>query len=56
MSIRHSDFTPEEVTEASFHILDQVPAITANVDAFRFAPPDDSGSHDVCRARPAHPV
>jgi hypothetical protein len=35
VSIRHSGFTPEEVTEASFRILDQVPAITANVDAFR---------------------
>jgi len=35
VSIRHSGFTLEEVTEASFRILDQVPAITANVDAFR---------------------
>jgi hypothetical protein len=35
VSIRHSGFTPEEVTEASFRILNQVPAITANVDAFR---------------------
>jgi hypothetical protein len=35
VSIRHSGFTPEEVTEASFSILDQIPAITANVDTFR---------------------
>ena len=35
VTIRHSGFTPEEVTEASFRILDQVPTITANVDKFR---------------------
>src|SRR5207244_10444285 len=28
-------FTPEEVIEASFRILDQVPAITTSVEAFR---------------------
>lgn len=35
VTIRHSGFTPEEVTEASFRILDQVPTITANVETFR---------------------
>jgi hypothetical protein len=35
VSIRHSGFTPDEVTEASFRILDQVPTITANVEKFR---------------------
>ncbi len=35
VSIRHAGFTPEEVIEASFRILDQVPAITASVEAFR---------------------
>jgi hypothetical protein len=35
VSIRHSGFTPDEVAEASFRILDQVPAITANVEKFR---------------------
>ncbi len=35
VSIRHAGFTPEEVIEASFHILDHVPAITASVEAFR---------------------
>src|SRR5438477_5112268 len=35
VSIRHAGFTPDEVTEASFRILDQVPAITASVEAFR---------------------
>jgi hypothetical protein len=33
--IRHSGFTPDEVIEASFKLLDHVPAITARVDAFK---------------------
>jgi hypothetical protein len=35
VSIRHNGFTPDEVVEASFRILDQIPAITANVEKFR---------------------
>ena len=35
VSIRHAGFTPDEVIEASFRILDQVPAITAGVEVFR---------------------
>src|SRR5947207_7675404 len=35
VSIRHAGFTADEVIEASFRILDQVPAITARVEAFR---------------------
>ena len=35
VSIRHSGFTPDQVTDASFQILDQVPQITASVDSFR---------------------
>lgn len=35
VSIRHSGFTPDEVTEASFRILEDIPAITARVEAFR---------------------
>src|SRR5204862_5051367 len=35
VSIRHAGFTPDEVIEASFRILDQVPAITASVESFR---------------------
>ncbi len=35
VSLRHSGFTPDQVIEASFQILDQVPQITARVDAFR---------------------
>src|SRR3989442_5517299 len=35
ISIRHAGFTPEEVIEASFRILDNIPAITARVEAFR---------------------
>src|SRR5439155_6193118 len=35
LSIRHAGFTPEEVIEASFRILDQIPAITASVEVFR---------------------
>ena len=35
VSIRHAGFTPDEVIDASFRILDQVPAITASVEAFK---------------------
>src|SRR6266536_234909 len=35
VSIRHAGFTPDEVIDASFRILDQVPAITAGVEVFR---------------------
>src|SRR6266487_572971 len=35
VSIRHAGFKPDEVIEASFRILDQVPAITAGVEVFR---------------------
>ena len=35
VSIRHAGFTPDEVIDASFRILDQVPAITASVELFR---------------------
>src|SRR5438093_2540174 len=35
VSIRHAGCTPEEVIEAGFRILDQVPAITASVENFR---------------------
>ena len=35
ISIRHAGFTPDEVIDASFRILDQVPAITASVESFR---------------------
>jgi hypothetical protein len=35
VSIRHSGFTPDEVIEASFKLLDHVPAIIARVDAFK---------------------
>lgn len=35
VSIRHSGFTPDEVIEASFKLLDNISAITARVDAFR---------------------
>lgn len=35
VSIRHSGFTTDEVTEASFKLLGQVPAITSRVEAFR---------------------
>ena len=35
VSIRHAGFTPDEVIDASFRILDQVPAITASVESFR---------------------
>jgi len=35
VSIRHSGFTPDEVIDASFKLLDGIPAITARVDAFK---------------------
>ncbi len=35
VSIRHAGFTPDEVIDASFRILDHVPAITAGVEVFR---------------------
>src|SRR5438477_4824018 len=35
VSIRHAGFTPDEVIDASFRILDQVPAITSSVESFR---------------------
>src|SRR5437867_8854483 len=35
VSIRHAGFTSDEVIDASFRILDQVPAITASVESFR---------------------
>lgn len=35
VSIRHSGFTPDEVTEASFKLLDGIPAITSRVEAFK---------------------
>jgi len=35
VSIRHSGFTPDEVIDASFKLLDQVPAITARVETFK---------------------
>ncbi len=35
VSIRHAGFTPDEVIEASFRILDQIPTLTASVETFR---------------------
>jgi hypothetical protein len=35
VSIRHNGFTPDEVIEASFKLLDGIPAITARVEAFK---------------------
>jgi hypothetical protein len=35
MAIRHSGFQPEQVIEASFQILDQMPRVTASVESFR---------------------
>jgi hypothetical protein len=35
VSIRHSGFTPDQVIDASFQVLDQVPQITASVEALR---------------------
>jgi Domain of unknown function (DUF932) len=35
VSIRHSGFTTDEVIEASFTLLDRIPAITARVEAFQ---------------------
>lgn len=35
VSIRHNGFTPDEVIEASFKLLENVPAITSRVESFR---------------------
>jgi hypothetical protein len=35
VSIRHSGFTPDEVMDASFKLLENIPAITARVDTFK---------------------
>lgn len=35
VSIRHSGFTPDEVIDASFKLLEHVPAITARVELFK---------------------
>jgi hypothetical protein len=35
VSIRHSGFTPDEVIEASFKLLDGIPAITSRVEVFK---------------------
>jgi len=35
VSIRHSGFTPDDVIEASFKLLEHVPAITARVEVFK---------------------
>lgn len=35
VSIRHSGFTPDEVIEASFKLLERVPVITARVEIFK---------------------
>src|SRR5438128_5028108 len=35
VSIRHAGFTPDEVIDVSFRILDQVPAIISSVESFR---------------------
>ncbi len=35
VSIRHSGFTPEQVIDASFQVLNRVPEITAHVEGFR---------------------
>lgn len=35
VSIRHSGFTPDEVIDASFKLLDGIPAITSRVEAFK---------------------
>jgi hypothetical protein len=35
VSIRHSGFTPEEVIDASFKLVDGIPAITSRVEAFK---------------------
>jgi hypothetical protein len=35
VSIRHSGFTPDEVIEASFKLLDGIPAITSRVETFK---------------------
>ncbi len=43
VSIRHSGFTPDQVIDASFQVLDQIPQITAHVEEFRarrLSPPE----------------
>lgn len=35
VAIRHSGFTPDEVVNASFRVLDNVPKLTENVERFR---------------------
>ena len=35
VSIRHSGFTPDEVIDASFKLLDGIPAITSRVETFK---------------------
>lgn len=35
VSIRHSGFTPDEIIEASFNLLDRVPTLTSRVEAFK---------------------
>ncbi len=50
VSIRHAGFTPEEVIEASFRILDQVPVITASVEAFRARRLSEAESHAFAAA------
>lgn len=35
VSVRHSGFTPDEVVDASFRVLDNVPRLTENVEGFR---------------------
>ncbi len=35
VAIRHSGFTPDEVVNASFRVLDSVPKLTENVESFR---------------------
>lgn len=43
VSIRHSGFTPDQVIDASFQVLDQIPQITAHVEDFRarrLSPPE----------------
>jgi hypothetical protein len=50
VSIRHAGFTPDEVIEASFRILDQVPAITASVESFRARRLMDAESREFAAA------
>lgn len=35
VALRHSGFTPDEVVDASFRVLDSVPKLTENVESFR---------------------